>query len=286
MKKIQILFAGLIWMLLLSGARAGLGEQWDSVHVYYATYSWNAQVEIFLDVATMEGVYHGEYYQDGNLLNPGNMPNRVWTGPCNVPAPTITVRSYDEVGRENCPGMDAIIGKSDPKLWECDQLNLTIKVNGAVGGCPWIVGTRVNSWSIISRVRHDYYGPQTVVSDCPAIPLEPYDVSWNENFVVHNKVVRLQSTGGIIEQTLPTFLMKDGKVCDGSQLDERGAYCRFISQQMTFSASGCDNANVTVTPESHPTTDKQLHDMKLRVDTTSRQPIDSTCRFTYILNMY
>ncbi len=33
---------------------------------------------------------------------------------------------------------------------------------------------------------------------------------------VHNKVVRLQSTGGVIEQTLPTFLMENGKLCDGS----------------------------------------------------------------------
>ncbi|EOK4651923.1 StfH/YfcO family fimbrial adhesin, partial [Shigella boydii] len=132
----------------------------------------------------------------------------------------------------------------------------------------------------------DYIGPTKVSSSCPAVPLASYDVSWNENYVVHNKVVRLQSTGGVIEQTLPTFLMENGKLCNGNNFDERGVYCRFIAQQMTFSTSGCDNAKVTVTPEPQPITSRQLHDMKLRVDTTSRQPIDSTCRFTYILNMY
>lgn len=56
---------------------------------------------------------------------------------------------------------------------------------------------------------------------------------------------------------------------------------------ITFDFSGCDDAKVSVTPQPqpHPITDKQLHDMILRVDTSSQQPIDSTCRFTYILNM-
>ncbi|MCV4684043.1 StfH/YfcO family fimbrial adhesin, partial [Escherichia coli] len=48
--------------------------------------------------------------------------------------------------------------------------------------------------------------------------------------------------------------------------------------------SGCDKAEVSVTPNRHPITDKQLHDMVVRVDTSSMQPIDSTCRFQYILN--
>ncbi|MCV5179272.1 StfH/YfcO family fimbrial adhesin, partial [Escherichia coli] len=59
-----------------------------------------------------------------------------------------------------------------------------------------------------------------------------------------------------------------------------------VAQQMTFSTSGCDDAKVTVTPEPQPITSRQLHDMKLRVDTTAQQPIDATCLFTYILNMY
>ncbi|MFT2603323.1 StfH/YfcO family fimbrial adhesin, partial [Escherichia coli] len=98
------------------------------------------------------------------------------------------------------------------------------------------------------------------------------------------KTLSLQSTGGVIEKTLSTYLMKDGKLCDGSQMNEEGAYCRWVAQMITFSSSGCDNANVTVAPNRHPITDKQLHDMVVRVDTSSRQPIDSTCRFQYTLN--
>lgn len=67
----------------------------------------------------------------------------------------------------------------------------------------------------------------------------------------------MQSTGAVIEQTLPNFL-SDGrwKTVDGSKYDERGAYCR-LPQQMTFSTSGRDDAKVTVTPEPQPITSRQ-----------------------------
>lgn len=78
--------------------------------------------------------------------------------------------------------------------------------------------------------------------------------------------------------------MKDGQLCDGSGMDERAAYCRFVNQQITFTAEGCDDARVTVAATRHPITDRQLHDMLVRVDTSNRQPIDSTCRFQYVLN--
>lgn len=97
-------------------------------------------------------------------------------------------------------------------------------------------------------------------------------------------MLSLQSTGGTIEKTLPTFLMESGKLCDSSVMDDRGAYCRFVAQMITFSTSGCDSSTVTVTPNPYPITDKRLHDMVVRVDTSSRQPIDSTCRFQYTLN--
>ncbi|HBB0895924.1 TPA: DUF2544 domain-containing protein, partial [Escherichia coli] len=41
---------------------------------------------------------------------------------------------------------------------------------------------------------------------------------------------------------------------------------------------------VTVTPIEQAVTDKKLHDIVVRVDTSSMQPIDSSCRFQYILN--
>ncbi|MDA5359087.1 StfH/YfcO family fimbrial adhesin, partial [Escherichia coli] len=159
--------------------------------------------------------------------------------------------------------------------------------DSSVHGCPWLVSTHADSIDLIDPAPGTYSGRTVSNSSCPPIPLGPYDVSWNESRVVHDKTLALQSTGGIIEKTLSTYLMKDGKLCDGSKFgdtDDRGAYCRWVSQMLTFTSSGCDNAKVTVTPNRHPITDKELHDMVLRVDTTSRQPIDSTCRFQYVLN--
>ncbi|EOO0477476.1 StfH/YfcO family fimbrial adhesin, partial [Escherichia coli] len=33
-----------------------------------------------------------------------------------------------------------------------------------------------------------------------------------------------------------------------------------------------------------PLTDRKLHDIVVQVNTSSREPIDSTCRFQYVLN--
>ncbi|HIA4031531.1 TPA: StfH/YfcO family fimbrial adhesin [Escherichia coli] len=275
MKKLRLLFYFLLALFPLSYGKAAT----FSPTIYYAEHSWNTQLELYLDVATANGVYYGVYYQDGNVATVGNMPNRTWTGTGNVSAPSISLNHAGTTSASRCPGMAG--------GWECIAETLTINVDGSVGGCPWIVAVKAHSWSteIISGKTTHYYGPQTVISSCPPVPLDPYDISWNESTVVHDKLLSLKSTGNVIETTLSTYLMEGGKLCDGSNMDERGAYCRFVSQMITFTSSGCDDAKVTVAPTRHPITDKQLHDMLVRVDTTSEQPIDSTCRFQYVLNM-
>ncbi|MGU0043764.1 StfH/YfcO family fimbrial adhesin [Escherichia coli] len=55
-------------------------------------------------------------------------------------------------------------------------------------------------------------------------------------------------------------------------------------ESLTFTSYGCDKSTVTVTPTRHPVTDKVLHDIVVNVNTSSGQPIDSTCRFQYVLN--
>ncbi|EEY9436883.1 TPA: DUF2544 domain-containing protein [Escherichia coli] len=249
--------------------------------VYIGEHGAYTQVEFILDVVTSEGAYHGEYYQDGKALLVRPVPNRVWTGPGNVPAPTLEVTGGSHNANDSdCPGINALSGG-----WGCDSLPVKFTISGEATGCPWLVTVRVISHSS-TMSPETYTGPQTPVSTCPAQSLTPYDISWDQNYVVKNKVIRLQSTGGMIEKTLPTFLMKDGKLCDGGQASDESAYCRFVTQMLTFSSSGCDNGKVTVTPNRHPITDKEVHDMVVHVDTTERQPIDSTCRFTYVLNMF
>lgn len=277
MKKMRLLLGFILSLFLLPSVQA---ETFKNVMVYYGGYGYNAQIQVELTVATATGVYYGKYYQSGYVSKTGPVPVQEWSGPAGVTPPGLVFNEAYDTDLSNCPGIHDV-----SNMLECYREPLTITVDGTVGGCPWIVSTKVTSRSRISSVWYEYFGPQTVISVCGAVPLEPYDVSWNQDRVVHDKVVRLQSNGQVIEQTLPTFLMKDGKLCDGSKFDEDGAYCRFVAQQMSFSFSGCDNANVTVTPVAHPITDRQLHDMNLRVDTTAEQPIDSTCRFQYILNM-
>lgn len=70
----------------------------------------------------------------------------------------------------------------------------------------------------------------------------------SENYVSHNKALQLQSTGSTITTTLSTYLMENGKLCDGSVFDSRGAYCRAVSELLTFTSYGCDKSTVTVTP--------------------------------------
>ena len=57
-----------------------------------------------------------------------------------------------------------------------------------------------------------------------------------------------------------------------------------MAEEHTAARYGCDKSTVTVTPTRHPVTDKVLHDIVVNVNTSSGQPIDSTCRFQYVLN--
>ncbi|HAG8185857.1 StfH/YfcO family fimbrial adhesin [Escherichia coli] len=252
----------------------------------YASYS--TKITYYLDVLTPDSVNHGVYETPNNTgLITGWIPLKSWTGP--GPAPSLKVISMTSISQSSCPGLAEYDSRAQRTMWTCYEIRMEVwKEDSSVHGCPWLVSTHADSIDLIDPAPGTYSGRTVSNSSCPPIPLGPYDVSWNESRVVHDKTLALQSTGGIIEKTLSTYLMKDGKLCDGSKFgdtDDRGAYCRWVSQMLTFTSSGCDNAKVTVTPNRHPITDKELHDMVLRVDTTSRQPIDSTCRFQYVLNM-
>lgn len=280
MKRIRLLFC-LVGLLFLSSV-AQADVIFRNVSTYVGAYGngLNTQVVFYLDVLTPEGVYHGEYYQDGNKLKEGNLPNRSWNGPGT--APSIYVHTGIAASDASCPGLSSL-----DSGWFCNSLPVDITVHGPTHGCPWMVTTRILSTTtsiFLPADQKQYLGPKANQTTCPTEPAAAYDISWSENAVVHNKVLSLKSTGAVIEQTLSTYLMRDSRLCDGSQYDERGAYCRFMSQLITFTSEGCDDSKVSITVTEHPITDRQLHDMLMRVDTTSRQPINATCRFQYILN--
>ncbi|QLN19917.1 DUF2544 domain-containing protein [Escherichia coli] len=244
--------------------------------------SYTTEIQFYLKILTPEGVEYGVYKQHSAVLKNENLDLVSWSG--SSIAPILKLARVTNLPKSVCPGLDEFDARSDRSDWICEEATLEVYTDEDLHGCPWLVSSYIES----SQSRDDtgiYAGPNKVSSVCPGVPLDPYDISWNENYVVHDKVLQLKSTGSTIETSLSTFLMKDGKLCNGSQYDERGAYCRWVSEMITFTFSGCDDAKVTVTPTRHPVTDKQLHDMLVRVDTTSQQPLESTCRFQYILNM-
>ncbi|RZN20423.1 MULTISPECIES: StfH/YfcO family fimbrial adhesin [unclassified Escherichia] len=274
MKKLRHVFCLLVLILMVPTAMAS--TIFRDMHTLMG-YAGNGNTAIWyeLNVQTLSGVYQGTYHRDGYTLYTGDIPNISWNGPGT--APEINVKSGDYIDSSNCPGLPTSGGFS------CSKVIMDIIVEGDPGSCPWIVTSNIKTQARATGTV--YLGPSAFNSTCPPVPLDPYDVSWSPNSVVHSKLLSLKSTGGVIENTLPTFLMKDGKLCDGSQFNERGAYCRFISQMITFTSYGCTDSKVTTIPNRHAITDKQLHDIVVRVDTTTPQPIDSTCRFQYVLNM-
>ncbi|WP_349335017.1 StfH/YfcO family fimbrial adhesin [Escherichia albertii] len=271
------LFFLLVAGLLSLSAQADV--TFSNVETFLGVYGNGARttIEFRIDISAPEGVYYATYNSGGaSILRVGTILTPVgWTGP--GVGPTIKIaRSANAATRDNCPGMPS-------SSWSCESLGVDITVHGESHGCPWVVTTIIRSTDGLNGGT--YTGPRANQTKCPTEPVAPYDVSWDENYVAHNKTVRLSGGSGVVTQTLSTYLMKDGKLCDGSQINDRGAYCRLVAQLMTFTASGCDDARVSVTPTPHPITDKQLHDMVLQVNTSNNVPaIAATCRFQYILN--
>ncbi|EFL5775301.1 TPA: StfH/YfcO family fimbrial adhesin [Escherichia coli] len=278
-------FMGLLTLMVLS-----LTAQAQTFQMYtpMGVPSFMAKIVFSLEVVTPAGVYTGTYQSHNPyMLQVGNLDVISWNGPSSIPAPTIYLDHSDEKDISFCPGL-AGIPSTNGRGWDCYAADLKVTVTGEVQGCPWLVSSQITTTDQ-GAVGATYIGPKFHNSTCPSIPLTTYDVSWDENTVAHKKTLNLQSAdavGGIIETTLSTYLMESQKLCDGSQFDDRGANCRFVAQMITFTASGCDDAKVTVTPVPHPISDKQLHDIVVRVDASALQPIDSTCRFQYVLNMF
>ncbi|WP_024165372.1 StfH/YfcO family fimbrial adhesin [Escherichia albertii] len=278
MKIIRYVFCFLALICFSSGIQAAQKIAELHTQMGYSTYA--TVVTYYLDILTPEGMEKGVYTQPSSMLSTGDLKLLSWSGPGT--APVMRVESVDD--GNSCPGLSQYDSQI-PTDWQCYDMKIGVYYDGDLHGCPWLVTTRIDS--IIPKYSSfgPYMGPVANQSTCPAEPLGPYDVSWDENRVVRSTQLTLQSTGGVIERTLYTYLMKDNQLCDGGQMDDRGKYCRFVAQQITFTASGCDNAKVTVTSNRHSVFDKQLHDMVVHVDTSSMQPFDSTCRFTYVLNM-
>ncbi|EEC9328430.1 DUF2544 domain-containing protein [Escherichia coli] len=270
-----------LFVLMFAGAGAQAATPIATLHTLTGASSYATHITFYLDILTPQGVMHGVYQNSGLMLKVGYLQELSWTG--SDPGPRLYLNYFNTVSKSSCTGLDDYDARATSSQWECYDMPIDVYYDGDLHGCPWLITTYDEASVPLEHSVGPYVGPQARNSTCP-VSVATYDISWSEDYISYTKVLSLQSTGGMIEKTLPTFLMENGKLCDGSQMDERGAYCRFVAQMITFSTSGCDDSSVTVTPNRHPITDKQLHDMVVQVDTSSRQPIDSTCRFQYTLN--
>ncbi|HEL3309056.1 TPA: DUF2544 domain-containing protein [Escherichia coli] len=277
MKKWMMFFASLILLVMSVGTPKSYARDkltsatFDSVKIYYgmgrAGFTTGA---LHVTVLTPGEVAYGVYNTTGYIGTDARVVS--WTG--SGPAPTLTLVDYSSTDNSFCPGINTT-------LFRCAYETFKVTVQSDNYGCPWIA----SFYEVSDQHAYGIYtGPTDHATACPTIQVTSFDISWNENYVSHSKALQLQSNGSTITTTLSTYLMQDGKLCDGSVFDNRGAYCRVVSELLTFTSYGCDKSTVTVSPTRHPVTDKQLHDIVVKVNTSSRQPIDSTCRFQYVLN--
>lgn len=228
-------------------------------------------------------VYKGEYYF--SVKSGGKFQLQSWDGPS--PAPDVTNTGYSDTDISNCPGLSAV---GNGINWSCRMWDMTVVVHNVENySCPWVVSLSTTETITYSPNRPQdvgltWSGPRGLTTQC-TVPLATYDFSWSPDSVEHDKKLEFTSTGGVITQTLPTYLMESGKACDGSQNDDRGANCRFVSLFTTLSVLGCvGNGNVTTTAEEQPVDSRIRHNINISVNTAGNENIDSTCSYQYVVN--
>ncbi|ECG8591290.1 DUF2544 domain-containing protein [Salmonella enterica subsp. salamae] len=258
-------------------AKPMLSATFQSATLYYGIGPVGATPSIILDVtiATPEGVYYGVW--ETTVKKGQALPLKSWSGP--EPAPTIILRNFDNsVTRSNC--------KNLPSNWYgCGSFTFDITVQSDDYGCPWLATSHVVS-TPLAGFGGTYSPPDTRSSICPKVPVDTFDISWDPNTLKHDTVLQLKATGGTVTNTLHTYLMEGGKLCDGSKFDTRGAYCRFVATGIELNVLGCDQSAVKSTATVHPITDVEVHDINVSVNTKNigTGQFSSTCNFQYILN--
>lgn len=271
--------------LLLPSANAARGKltnaAFDSMVIYYGLTSRSpVSLEYHITVATPQGVEYGVYKatRAQGQHQGDTIPLVSWTG--SGTAPVLTLNDWDSSESDShCPGLNKDLD------WDCASQTFNVEVASDNYGCPWIAAISIISTATMNPTAGSYIGPVTRDSVCPTVPVDSFDVSWDPNVVKHDTVLSLDSTGGTVTSTLKTYLMESGSLCDKSQYDSRGAYCRFVGTGITLSVLGCDNRNVTTTATAHALMDKALHDINVAVNTKNMGTgtVQSTCSFQYIL---
>ncbi len=243
MKKWMMFFASLILLVMSVGTPKSYARDkltsatFDSVKIYYGLGRQGfTRGALHVTVLTPGEVAYGVYNTTGYIGTDARVVS--WTG--SGPAPTLTLVDYNTTNNSFCPGINTT-------LFQCGYETFKVTVQSDNYGCPWIA----SFYEVSDQGAYGIYtGPTDHATACPTIPVTSFDISWNENYVSHSKALQLRVNGSTITTTLSTYLMQDGKLCDGSVFDNRGAYCRVVSELLTFTSYGCDKSTVTVSPTS------------------------------------
>lgn len=234
-----------------------------------------ATTQLFLALPSSNTAENGSFDMEHPVKVNTTLPVITWSTPLEPHLTTEGVNS--DVDPSKCPGMDT-------NYWTCASTKIDISIHFEPPDCPWnITMYTVNRDSLTGK---SWTSPPYRDTSCPTVPVATYDISWSPDSIQHNKQLILNPTGEVIETTLHTYLMESGLLCDGSLMDERGAYCRYVSTGVSISILGCDDTHVTTSVTKRPMTDTILDDINVQVDTThiGSGMFSTTCNFRYLID--
>ncbi|EIY3236473.1 DUF2544 domain-containing protein [Salmonella enterica subsp. salamae] len=283
MKILRILF----WLFVATGSitsafagheKSMLKATFRSTTLYYGLgpTGANRPGELHITVTTPTEVSYGVWRTAGGRGYQLDLIS--WSG--TMPAPTVVIDDFNNssVPRNRC--------KNLPDNWhKCASMTFDITVAADDYGCPWLAASHIQATDIFYP-DETYSPPDVRDSVCPTVPLDTFDISWSPDRLQHDMTLRFDATGSTVTSTVHTYLLESNKLCDGSKMDTRSAYCRFVSTGITLNVLGCDKSEVTTSAVAHPITDTELHDINVSVNTKriGSGQFSSTCSFQYILD--
>lgn len=277
-----ILFSLMLVVLVPSSAMAAINNLKSQTHflVYFAYLkNPNIQTDIQLHVAfpssnsTENGLYDATDAVERGL----GTPTLISWSTSHLPKIEILRAQKNDIASSHCPGIDTT-------QWACGSLDVSYSVHFEGQDCPWNIAQY--TVSIDPSTGKSWTSPPTRETACPTVPVATYDISWSKDQVQHEKQLILTPNGGRVETILQTYLMEGGQLCDGSQMNDRGVYCRYVSTGVSVSVLGCDDPRVTTSISKHPMTDTELYDIQVQADTQHLGAglFSTTCNFRYLID--
>lgn len=275
---LMILFLTLSAVFMLPASADNNLKSSTTMNIYFAvplSGEQYATTQLVLALPSSTTTENGSYNMEHPVLTYHTLPNITWSTSQEPNISTQTVST--NVTPDHCPGMDTA-------YWKCATTKIKISIHFEQPDCPWnITMYTVNRDSLTGK---SWTSPPYRETSCPTVPVANYDISWSPDSVQHDKQLVLNPTGSLVEATLHTYLMEGGALCDGSLMNNRGTYCRYVSTGVSATVMGCSDSHVVASVERRPMTDTILNDIHVQVDTQhiGAGMFSSTCNFRYLID--